>query len=187
MGKKSGSWQFPAHYRKARNCQESLFGIFWKLLAKFWKWHKFLAIPSSLYIGKKLPGTTCILKVQPLPGNFYPIYRELGIDRMWLHFMELTGTTFMVKVDPVDSQPIKSLTQELSKTYPQNFCMSPNLFKLAWMKDPYGYMNLPEYGFPQGPYSPARAISKIGVYFGSKFSNCHIGLRFNLRSISFNV
>ena len=79
------------------------------------------------------------------------------------------------------------LTQELSKTYPQNFCMSPNLFKLAWMKDPYGYMNLPEYGFPQGPYSPARAISKIGVYFGSKFSNCHIGLRFNLRSISFNV
>ena len=25
---------------------------------------------------------------------------------MWLHFMELTGTTFMVKVDPVDSQPI---------------------------------------------------------------------------------
>ena len=54
--------------------------------------------------------------------------------------------------------------------------MSPNLFKLAWMKDPYGYMNLPEYGFPQGPYSPARAISKIGVYFGSKFSNCHIGL-----------
>ena len=80
-----------------------------------------------------------------------------------------------------------SLTQELSKTYPQNFCMSPNLFKLAWMKDPYGYMNLPEYGFPQGPYSPARAISKIGVYFGSKFSNCHIGLGFNLRSISFNV
>ena len=79
------------------------------------------------------------------------------------------------------------LTQELSKTYPQNFCMSPNLFKLAWMKDPYGYMNLPEYGFPQGPYSPARAISKIGVYFGSKFSNCHIGLGFNLRSISFNV
>ena len=79
------------------------------------------------------------------------------------------------------------LTQELSITYPQNFCMSPNLFKLAWMKDPYGYMNLPEYGFPQGPYSPARAISKIGVYFGSKFSNCHIGLRFNLRSISFNV
>ena len=79
------------------------------------------------------------------------------------------------------------LTQELSKTYPQNFCMSPNLFKLAWMKDPYGYMNLPEYGFPQRPYSPARAISKIGVYFGSKFSNCHIGLRFNLRSISFNV
>ena len=79
------------------------------------------------------------------------------------------------------------LTQELSKTYPQNFCMSPNLFKLAWMKDPYGYMNLPEYGFPQGPYSPARAISKIGVYFGSKFSNCHIGPGFNLRSISFNV
>ena len=79
------------------------------------------------------------------------------------------------------------LTQELSITYPQNFCMSPNLFKLAWMKDPYGYMNLPEYGFPQRPYSPARAISKIGVYFGSKFSNCHIGLRFNLRSISFNV
>ena len=79
------------------------------------------------------------------------------------------------------------LTQELSKTYPQNFCMSPNLFKLAWMKDPYGYMNLPEYGFPQRPYSPARAISKIGVYFGSKFSNCHIGLGFNLRSISFNV
>ena len=94
MGKKRGSWQFPAHYRKARNCQESLFGIFWKLLAKFWKWHKFLAIPSSLYIGKKLPGTTCILKVQPLPGNFYPIYRELGIDRMWLHFMDLTGTHF---------------------------------------------------------------------------------------------
>ena len=30
-----------------------------------------------------------------------------------------------------------SLTQELSITYPQNFCMSPNLFKLAWMKDPY--------------------------------------------------
>ena len=110
MGKKSGSWQFPAHYRKARNCQESLFGIFWKLLAKFWKWHKFLAISSSLYIGKKLPGTTCILKVQPLPGNFYPIYRELGIDRMWLHFMELTGTTFMVKVDPVDSQPIHNMT-----------------------------------------------------------------------------
>ena len=82
---------------------------------------------------------------------------------------------------------ISFLTQELSKTYPQNFCMSPNLFKLAWMKDPYGYMNLPEYGFPQGPYSPARAISKIGVYFGSKFSNCHIGLGFNLRSISFNV
>ena len=81
----------------------------------------------------------------------------------------------------------KLLTQELSKTYPQNFCMSPNLFKLAWMKDPYGYMNLPEYGFPQGPYSPARAISKIGVYFGSKFSNCHIGPGFNLRSISFNV
>ena len=79
------------------------------------------------------------------------------------------------------------LTQELSKTYPQNFCMSPNLFKLAWMKDPYGYMNLPEYGFPQGPYSPARAISKIGVYFDSKFSNCHIGPGFNLRSISFNV
>ena len=25
------------------------------------------------------------------------------------------------------------LTQELSKTYPQNFCMSPNLFKLAWI------------------------------------------------------
>ena len=94
MGKKRGSWQFPAHYRKARNCQESLFGIFWKLLAKFWKWHKFLAIPSSLYIGKKLPGTTCILKLQPLPGNFYPIYRELGIDRMWLHFMDLTGTHF---------------------------------------------------------------------------------------------
>ena len=78
-------------------------------------------------------------------------------------------------------------TKFKAKTYPQNFCMSPNLFKLAWMKDPYGYMNLPEYGFPQGPYSPARAISKIGVYFGSKFSNCHIGLRFNLRSISFNV
>merc|ERR1719242_1539475 len=48
-------------------------------------------------------------------------------------------------------------------------------------------MNLPEYGSPQGPYPPARATSKIGVYFGSKPSNCHIGLGFNPRSISFNV
>ena len=43
-------WQFPAYYMWARNCQESLFGFFCCVLAKFWKRRQFLTISSSLYI-----------------------------------------------------------------------------------------------------------------------------------------
>ena len=64
--------------------------------------------------------------------------------------------------------------------------MSPNLFKLEWMKDPYRYMNFPEYGFPHWPYSPARPISKIGRYWDSKIYNSPVGLSFNVRSNSFD-
>ena len=47
-------------------------------------------------------------------------------------------------------------------------------------------MNFPEYGFPHWPYSPARPISKIGGYWDSQIYNSPVGLRFNVRSNSFD-
>ena len=47
-------------------------------------------------------------------------------------------------------------------------------------------MNFPEYGFPHWPYSPARPISKIGGYGDSQIYNSPVGLRFNVRSNSFD-
>ena len=45
-------------------------------------------------MSQELPGTTCILKVQPLPGNSLPIYSDPGIDRMWVHFMGIDRNHF---------------------------------------------------------------------------------------------
>ena len=53
------------------------------------KCNHILSIPSSLYIGQKLPGSGCTFKMQVVPGNFFPIYRELGIARNLCHFQNL--------------------------------------------------------------------------------------------------
>ena len=53
------------------------------------KCNHILSIPSSLYIGQKLPGSGCTFKMQVVPGNFFPIYRELEIARNLCHFQNL--------------------------------------------------------------------------------------------------
>ena len=101
-----------------------------EIARKHWPFHpknfenskQFLAIPSSLYVEMKLPGSAVrkcyqiwifyewLPDVQALPGSFQPKYRELGIARNHYHFqkileysnylMEMTGTTNYLIVVP---------------------------------------------------------------------------------------
>ena len=66
------------------------------------------------------------------------------------------------------------------------FAPSPNISKLACMKDPYGNMNfLGKKKILTWSYSPVRSISNIGIFWKSQNCNYPVGLIFYEKFNSF--
>ena len=119
----------------ARNCQESLFGFFCCVLAKFWKRRQFLTISSSLYIN---------WNCQELL-TFWKCSHFLAIPCLHIVTWELPGTccifgnsqeplSFLTPVSG-DSQPIIKVFDSIifrgtNQSFVMKFCMHLRKLKI---------------------------------------------------------